>query len=111
MPATSSARSSLLSECNPRSGRPTVEDAEAAAWCHLLCWREAYAGLVADDLLLERTSDIDRRTERWATRLGEGSTRWIALNPDPAASLQDRVVGFSAPGRAATRTGRSPFEL
>jgi GNAT superfamily N-acetyltransferase len=89
----------------------TVEDAETAAWCHLLCWREAYADLVAADLLLERTSDIDRRTERWATRLGEGSTRWIALNPDPAAGSQDRVVGFVGTGPGRDEDSPVPFEL
>ncbi|TCC09893.1 GNAT family N-acetyltransferase [Kribbella soli] len=89
----------------------TVEDAEAAAWCHLLCWRDAYAGLVPAELLLERTSDIDRRTERWATRLGEGDTRWIALNPDPGALLQDRVVGFVGTGPGRDEDAPVPFEL
>ena len=78
-----------------------MEDAEAGAWCHLWCWREAYAGLVADELLLERTSDIDRRIDRWRTNLGSGRARWIALNPDPSAPLEERVAGFigTGPGR------------
>jgi GNAT superfamily N-acetyltransferase len=89
----------------------TAADAEAAAWCHLLCWREAYAGVVPADLLLERTSDIDRRIERWTTPLGPGRRRWIALNPDPAAPLQDRVAGFIGVGPGRDEDAPVPFEL
>ncbi|HEY3556420.1 MAG TPA: GNAT family N-acetyltransferase [Kribbella sp.] len=89
----------------------TVEDAEAAAWCHLLCWREAYAGLVPAKLLAERTSDIDRRTERWRTNLAAGRPRWIALNPDPAAAPQDRVAGFIGTGDGRDDDSPVPFEL
>lgn len=73
-----------------------VEDAEAGAWCHLLCWREAYADLVDPAKLAERTADIDTRIERWTTAAKEGRPRWVALNPDPDAPLRDRVVGFVA---------------
>lgn len=89
----------------------TGADAVAGAWCHLLCWREAYAGLVPADLLLERTSDIDRRIERWATPLGDGRQRWIALNPDPDAAAQDRVVGFVGTGPGRDEDAPVPFEL
>ena len=89
----------------------TVDDAEAAAWCHLLCWREAYAGLVPADLLLERTSNLERRIERWTTPLGEGRRRWIALNPDPEAPLQDRVAGFVGIGPGRDEDAPVPFEL
>jgi GNAT superfamily N-acetyltransferase len=89
----------------------TVEDAEAGAWCHLLCWREAYAGLVPAGLLLERTSDIERRTERWSTRLTDGAERWIALNPDPAAPTEERVVGFIGTGPGRDEDAPVPFEL
>jgi GNAT superfamily N-acetyltransferase len=89
----------------------TVEDAEAGAWCHLLCWREAYAGLVPDDVLLERTSDIDRRISRWQANLGDGRKRWIALNPDPTAALEDRVAGFIGIGQGRDEDSPVPFEL
>jgi len=89
----------------------TVDDAEAGAWCHLLCWREAYAGLVPADLLLERTSDIERRIERWSTRLADGADRWIALSPDPAAPIQDRVAGFIGTGPGRDDDAPVPFEL
>ncbi|WP_350274109.1 GNAT family N-acetyltransferase [Kribbella sp. HUAS MG21] len=89
----------------------TADDAVAAAWCHLLCWREAYADLVPADLLLARTSDIDRRTERWTTPLGAGRERWIALNPDPAAPVEERVIGFAGTGPGRDEDSPVPFEL
>ncbi|GAA3107008.1 GNAT superfamily N-acetyltransferase [Kribbella aluminosa] len=89
----------------------TVDDAEAGAWCHLLCWREAYAGLVPDDVLLERTADIARRTGRWQANLGAGRQRWIALNPDPSATVQDRVAGFIGIGPGRDEDAPVPFEL
>jgi len=95
----------------PLIRRATAADAEAGAWCHLLCWREAYAGLVAPELLLERTSDVERRTERWTSYLDVGLVRWIALNPDPDAPVEDRVIGFSSPGPARDEDAPMPLEL
>jgi GNAT superfamily N-acetyltransferase len=89
----------------------TPADAEAGAWCHLLCWREAYAGLVPADQLLERTSNLDRRIERWSTPLGDGRKRWIALNPDPSAPVEDRVAGFVGTGPGRDEDAPVPFEL
>jgi GNAT superfamily N-acetyltransferase len=96
---------------NPEIRPATVEDAEAGAWCHLLCWREAYAGLVPAELLLERTSNIERRTERWQTQLAGGARRWIAVNPDPAAAPADRVAGFIGIGPGRDDDAPVPFEL
>ncbi|GAB3950190.1 GNAT family N-acetyltransferase [Kribbella albertanoniae] len=80
----------------------TVEDAEAAAWCHLLCWQEAYAGLAPVELLAQRTANVAQRIDRWAEAIQSGRTRWLAINPaaDPTG-VRDRVVGFasSSPGR------------
>ncbi|MEV0798706.1 GNAT family N-acetyltransferase [Kribbella sp. NPDC050281] len=95
----------------PLIRRATVEDSEAAAWCHLLCWREAYADLVPADQLLERTSDIDRRIERWTTAAKNGWVRWLALNPDPAAPVADRVVGFASGGPGRDDDAPTPLEL
>jgi GNAT superfamily N-acetyltransferase len=89
----------------------TAADAEAGAWCHLLCWREAYADLVEPALLLERTSDHVRRTERWTSHLDAGLVRWIALNPDPDVAVEDQVIGFSAPGPARDDDAPVPLEL
>jgi GNAT superfamily N-acetyltransferase len=95
----------------PEIRRATVDDAEAGAWCHLLCWREAYDGLVEPGLLAERTSDIDRRVERWGSALADGWVRWIAINPDPGAAVQDRVIGFSSPGPSRDDDAPTPLEL
>ena len=95
----------------PEIRRATVQDAEAAAWCHLLCWREAYAGLVEPDLLAERTSDIDRRIERWTTHIAAGRIHWIALNPAESPSVHDRVVGFAVSGPSRDEDAPTPLEL
>lgn len=95
----------------PLIRRATVADAEAGAWCHLLCWREAYAGMVDDERLLRRTSDIERRTERWTTHLTADSVIWIAVNPDPTAPIEERVVGFSWPGQGRDEDAPTPLEL
>jgi GNAT superfamily N-acetyltransferase len=89
----------------------TVEDAEAGAWCHLRCWRDAYAELVPNDLLVERTSDIDRRIERWTAAANAGRVRWLALNPDPSVAVEDRVVGFAAAGPGRDEDAPRPLEL
>ncbi|HET6292732.1 MAG TPA: GNAT family N-acetyltransferase [Kribbella sp.] len=91
--------------------RAEVADAAGGAWCHLSCWREAYAGIVEPGLLLERTSDLDRRTERWASALAAGVVRWIALNPDPSVGVEEQVIGFSSPGPARDDDAPTPLEL
>ncbi len=88
-----------------------VPDAESGAWCHLQCWQEAYADLVAPAKLAELTADIDRRIERWAVSLGEGRERWIALNPDPDAPVRDRVVGFIGIGPGRDEDRPAPVEV
>ncbi len=94
----------------PEIRRATVDDAEAGAWCHLLCWREAYDGLVEPGLLAERTSDIDRRLERWTIAVAEGRW-WIAVNPDPEAAVEDRVVGIVSAGQGRDDDAPTPLEL
>lgn len=91
--------------------RAEVADAEAGAWCHMTCWQEAYAGLVDPERLAEKASDIDLRIERWASALADGVLRWIAVNPDPGAAVQDRVIGFSSPGPARDEDAPTPLEL
>jgi GNAT superfamily N-acetyltransferase len=69
-----------------------VEDAAAAAACHVACWREGYAGIVDPAVLAERTRDLEERAGRWRRRLEMGARRWLAVAPN------DRVVGFAASG-------------
>jgi GNAT superfamily N-acetyltransferase len=91
--------------------RAEVADAAAGAWCHLTCWREAYAGIVDPDRLAEKTSDLERRTKKWAGALAAGVVRWIAVNPDPVAPVADQVIGFSAPGPGKDDDAPTPLEL
>jgi GNAT superfamily N-acetyltransferase len=91
--------------------RAEVADAEAGAWSHLLCWREAYAGLVDPGRLAERTSDLERRTGKWSGAIAAGIVRWIALNPDPAAPVEDRVVGFSSAAPSRDEDAPTSLEL
>ena len=91
--------------------RADVADAEAGAWCHLLCWREAYAGILEPAKLAERTSDLERRTERWSTSLTDGAVIWIALNPDDMAPIEDRVIGLSWAGPSRDDDAPTPLEL
>lgn len=92
--------------------RAVLADAEAAAHCHLLCWREAYAGIVEPTMLADVTSDVAGRVERWQEHLADGAERWIALHPDGGdAPVTDRVVGFSAPGLCRDEDAPRKLEL
>lgn len=89
--------------------RAVVADAAAGAWCHLKCWQEAYGDLVDPVRLAEKTGNPEERAGRWAGAIEAGMVRWLAFNPDPDASVQDRVIGFSCPG--STRDEDAPTEL
>ncbi len=100
----------------------TVEDAEAAAWCHLLCWQDAYAGLAPADLLAQRTANVDQRIERWAQSIEAGATRWLAFNPaaetrgvtggpGSAVGVRDQVVGFAGTSPGRDEDSPVPLEL
>jgi GNAT superfamily N-acetyltransferase len=91
--------------------RAELADAAAGAWCHLTCWREAYAGILDPDRLAEKTSDLEQRTERWAELLADGVAVWIAVNPDQAAPMADQVIGFSWPGPCRDDDAPTPLEL
>ncbi|MEV6281387.1 GNAT family N-acetyltransferase [Kribbella sp. NPDC051770] len=93
--------------------RAEVGDAEAGAWCHLLCWQEAYAGLLDPERLREKTdpAGIGRRTERWVGAIEAGVVRWLAFNPGQDVPIQDRVIGFSSPGPGRDPNAPTPLEL
>ncbi|WBQ07228.1 GNAT family N-acetyltransferase [Kribbella sp. CA-293567] len=91
--------------------RAELADAEAGAWCHVKCWQEAYADQVDPVRLAETTSDVAQRVERWTQRLESGVLRWVAINPDPAAAVEDRVIGFSSPGPTRDEDAPTPLEL
>jgi GNAT superfamily N-acetyltransferase len=91
--------------------RAELADATAGAWCHLNCWLEAYSGLVDPERLAAKTGDIERRTEKWASAIEDGVVRWLALNADPAAPVEDRVIGFAHPGPSRDEDAPVPLEL
>lgn len=88
--------------------RARVEDAEALTDLHLDVWEEAYAGLIADDVLAARRAGRADRVERWRGIL--------AASPDPTwlAESDGRLLGFSgaaAEGRDEPEPGLPRLEL
>jgi len=71
--------------------RAELVDAESGAACHLACWREAYASLVAPHRLAALTADVNAKVEMWRTVITNG-------NPPLVAVEGDVVVGFIAAG-------------
>lgn len=67
------------------------DDAAAAALCHLRCWQEGYAGLLAADYLDGLDADLDRRTRQWDWMIGAGP-------PQVAVSGDGEIVGFASAG-------------
>jgi hypothetical protein len=53
---------------------PTSADVEAAARCHLACWQEPYAGLIADDRLTAITRNVERAIGVWRRMLDSDQT-------------------------------------
>ncbi len=72
-----------------------AEHARGLADCHIVCWREAYRGLVPNHVL--DAFDIDQRTEAWTRRLGEHPGRTTVALAD------DTVIGFITLGPAVYR--------
>ncbi|MCU1431308.1 MAG: family N-acetyltransferase [Actinotalea sp.] len=71
----------------------TVEDAAEIARVHVASWRQAYAGVIAEDYLAR--IDVDKRTAWWRDQLsgaGRPSTSvWVAQD-------EGRIVGFASLG-------------
>ena len=71
----------------------TLDDIDAIAHVHVTCWRQAFTGLVPDELLTEL--DHDARAEMWHKILTAGSgttlvtpahgpvTGFVAVGPSP----------------------------
>ena len=71
--------------------RAELADAESGAACHLACWREAYADMVAPERLAALTSEVDAKVELWRTVIAEGGPLVVAVE-------DDIVIGVSAAG-------------
>jgi len=71
-----------------------LEDAEGMARVHLQSWREAYAGIIPDEIL--KNLDLAERVKGWKNQLGpsyEGA-RFNFVAEDPSQG----IVGFSSGG-------------
>jgi len=73
---TSQPPSNQLTDVVLRTAVPA--DAEAAARCHLECWREAYRGLIPDSVL-DSPTGLDQRIESWTTMITNGPLRLLAV--------------------------------
>ncbi|GAB2456032.1 GNAT family N-acetyltransferase [Xylanimonas ulmi] len=72
--------------------RPTVADAEAIADLHLDVWDEAYADLMAREVLVARRAARAQRIETWRASLADGLwEQWVADD-------DGRLVGFATAG-------------
>ncbi|WP_246012189.1 GNAT family N-acetyltransferase [Myceligenerans xiligouense] len=79
-----------------------VGDAEQVAVVHHSTWRHAYADLLPEEHWL--TDTVERRTQRWAARLGNGEREgWPVV-----AEADGRVVGFAQAGPARAKEGFAP---
>lgn len=70
--------------------KAVVDDASAIATVHVAAWKEAYRGIVADDVL--DNLSIQRRTEQWVNSLSDETHPYhLAF----VAEVNGQVVGFS----------------
>jgi GNAT superfamily N-acetyltransferase len=68
-----------------------LSDAESGAACHIACWREAYAEIIAPERLATLTAHIHERVELWRGWISGGRAIIVALDSGD-------VVGFSVAG-------------
>ncbi len=73
----------------------TASDAPAIARVHVEAWRNAYAGLLPDSVLVRMNRE--RHTLQWARTIGRRRPRDIVLVAETAAGA---IVGFGSAGRA-----------
>ena len=70
--------------------KATLEDASAIATVHVAAWKEAYRGIVADEVL--DTLSIQRRTAQWVNSLSDEAHPYHRAF---VAEVIGQVVGFS----------------
>jgi GNAT superfamily N-acetyltransferase len=68
-----------------------LSEAESGAVCHIACWREAYAEIIAPERLATLTAHIHERVELWRGWISAGRAIIVALDSGD-------VVGFSVAG-------------
>jgi GNAT superfamily N-acetyltransferase len=72
-----------------RVRRADQGDAHGIAAVHVNAWREAYRGLMPDEVLDHLS--LEEREQNWRQLLGEGAGRWFTL---VAVESEGRVDGF-----------------
>ncbi len=77
------------------------EDASAIGRIHVETWRDTYAGILPDRVLVEMSSGME--SSQWARVLGSGRDHVVVAESDRAG-----VVGFGSCGKA--RAGALGFE-
>lgn len=75
-----------------RIRRATPDDAEALAHLHVDVWEDAYANLVADELLARRRADLPDWIERWRRQLSDPSVTTVV------AENETGLIGFASVG-------------
>ena len=70
--------------------KAVLKDASAIATVHVAAWKEAYRGIVADDVL--NNLSIQRRTEQWTNSLSDETHPYHRAF---VAEMNSQVVGFS----------------
>lgn len=78
------------------------EDAESMAAVHLQSWREAYVGIISDEIL--KNLNMAERVQGWKDQLGSGyeGSRFNFVAEDPKLG----VVGFSSGGPLRENWGK-----
>lgn len=70
--------------------KATIEDASAIATAHVAAWKEAYQGIVSDEVL--KNLSVQRRVEQWSNSLADESHPYHRTF---VAEVDGQVVGFS----------------
>jgi GNAT superfamily N-acetyltransferase len=80
--------------------RAVPDDAEALSELHLDCWDDAYADLVAREILAERRMRVPERIDFWRRALEQGVVIWLAEH-------EEGLIGFAGaePGDDEGLTG------
>ncbi|MBA2174602.1 GNAT family N-acetyltransferase [Halobacillus locisalis] len=77
----------------------TKEDASGIAMVTVQSWQSTYKGIVDDKVLREMT--VEGKTERWKTKIGDGSILFVAEE-------KGHIIGYVHAGKE--RTGKSGYD-
>lgn len=84
--------------------RAVPDDAEALAHLHLDVWDDAYTGLMPQEILDARRTNVAERVERWRAILEQDASTLLAEGPDG-------LVGFVSTGLGRDNDVNTGLEL